>query len=337
MTRRSSYSLTSLPALFLMLACVPLLELFFPESLHVSQALRTVLLFSLVGLGLTIVTGFTGMLMLGCAAFMAIGVYTYAIVTSPIYPFQIGFWFGILVSAFVSALSGLLLGIPAVRLKGDYLAIVTLGFGEIIQDLLRNLDVVTKGTQGINPLATPTLFAIEINSTTPLRWYYLLLSLVALSFLLVHNLQHSPIGRIWGAIRDDELAARSMGIPVRSMKLLALACGAALCGFSGALSAAALSSTGEPGNYDFNISIISLCIVIVGGLGSLRGVFVGALIMIGINSVVLTRLAEFLTASDGGSSTNVIANPINWKYLVFGLALILTMRLRPQGLASEKP
>ncbi len=333
MKRNDSFKRRDILAIVAVLL-IPLVDQILPSSLQLSDSFRTIFIFALMGLGLNIVTGYTGLLNLGSAAFMAIGAYSFAILTCAIYPFQLDFWGGILGALIAGGLAGWILGLPTIRLKGDYLAIVTLGFGEIIQDLLRNLDVITKGTQGINPLPSPTLFGIAITSHNRLFSYYLFLLLLAVMAWGVWNLSRSRTGRMWLAIREDELAAGTMGVKVVGRKLSACAIGASLCSLAGALSASYFSSTGEPGNFDFNISIITLCIVIVGGLGSIRGVFVGAVVMIGLNTIVLSKLASILNAFGLSSTTNVFSSPTNWKYMIFGLALILVMRFRPEGITG---
>jgi branched-chain amino acid transport system permease protein len=300
------------------------------------DSLRPILIFALMGLGLNIVTGSTGLLHLGVAAFMAIGAYSYAVLSCDIYPFQCGFWVALLLTTVIGMGAGLVLGIPTLRLRGDYLAIVTLGFGEIVQDLLRNLEVITKGTQGINPLPSPSFLGLEISSSNSLGWYYLLLSIVAVVATINRNLLRSSVGRGWLAVREDTLAASCMGLRTIRIKLQAFALGAGVCALAGALWASQLGSTGEPGNYDFQLSTIVLCLVIVGGLGSIPGVLVGALVMIGLNSIVLTKISETLV-QQGFANTGVVwASPNNWKYMLFGLALILMMRVRPQGLLPDK-
>jgi branched-chain amino acid transport system permease protein len=292
---------------------------------HFAELLRPIFIMAILALGLNILTGFTGILNLGVAAFMAVGAYSYAILTCDIYPFQFGFWSASLLTVLIGLLAGLALGLPTIRLRGDYLAIVTLGFGEIVQDTLKNLDVITKGTQGINPLPPP-----------PFSPYYLFLAALALVVLLNRNLQRSRIGRAWIAIREDELAASCMGVNPMKMKLLAFSLGAAQCALAGALWASYLASSGEPGNYDFQVSIIALCIVIVGGMGNIAGVLLGALVVMGFNSIILETLTNFLKARQLISSSNVFTAPGNWKYLLFGLALILMMRFRPEGLLPSK-
>lgn len=316
-------------------AVLPLLDTVLPEQWRVAALMRPIFIFALLGLGLNIVTGYTGLLHLGVAAFMAIGAYGYGILTCEIYPFQLGFWTAILIVPVLGAIGGVVLGLPTLRLRGDYLAIVTLGFGEIMQDVLRNLDVITKGTQSINPLPNPTLPGYTFTAEAYLGWYYLLLAFVAVVVLLNYNLERSRVGRAWVAIREDELAATCMGIDPMRTKLLSFAVGAAVCALAGGLWACYLDSTSEPGNYDFQISALALCMVIVGGMGNIAGVLLGALLMAGFNSILLVKLTAMLPASDESART-VFASPSNWKYMVFGLALILTMRFRPQGLLPSR-
>jgi len=315
---------------------------------------------AILGLGLNILTGFTGLLNLGVAAFMAVGAYSFAILTCDIYPFQLGFWSATGLTVLAGLTVGLLLGLPTIRLRGDYLAIVTLAFGEIVQDVLKNLDTITKGTQGINPLPAPRIYCpvYTILPWTNLEgiplsphinlvwytfrpeayqpWYYLFLGFLAVLVLLNRNLRRSRIGRAWISIREDELASSCMGVNPMKMKLLAFSLGAAQCSLAGALWASFLGSSGEPGNYDFQVSILALCIVIVGGMGNVGGVLLGALVIMGFNSIVLETLTDFLKAHQLISSSNVFAAPGNWKYMLYGLALILMMRFRPEGLLPSQ-
>jgi branched-chain amino acid transport system permease protein len=306
---------------WLFLAVAALMPVVFPGF---AELLRPIFIFAILALGLNILTGFTGILNLGVAAFMAVGAYSYAILTCDIYPFQFNFWIATGITILVGLSIGLLLGLPTIRLRGDYLAIVTLGFGEIVQDVLKNLDVITKGTQGINPLPTPS------------HMYFLLLGFLALVVLFNRNLERSRIGRAWISIREDELASSCVGINPMKMKLLAFALGAAQCSLAGALWASYLASSGEPGNYDFQVSIIALCIVIVGGMGSIAGVLLGALVIMGFNSIVLESVTNFLKAHQIISTDNVFTAPGNWKYMLFGFALILMMRFRPEGLLPSR-
>jgi branched-chain amino acid transport system permease protein len=322
-------------AVLALLAFTPLLDVLFP-SLQLSGPMRTVVVYAILALGLNIVVGWTGLLNLGIAAFMAIGAYAFGILTSEIYPFQVGFWWGLVLAGAIGAFAGWLLGAPTLRLRGDYLAIVTLGFGEIVQDGLKNLPAITKGTEGINPLPAPSLAFVEVGGETPARWFYVYLAVLALVVFLCRNLELSRLGRQWFAVREDELAARCMAIEPDKAKLKAFATGAALAALAGALFASHLSSTGEPSNYDFQISILALCIVIVGGIASITGVLVGAIVMVGLSNVVLPSVTQAMQRAGLSSTGNVLASPDNYKYLIFGLALVLMMRYRPDGIVHSR-
>jgi branched-chain amino acid transport system permease protein len=340
-------------ALIAVVASIPVVEKFVPLGWHITDPMTDVFVYAILGLGLNILTGFTGLLNLGVAAFAAIGAYVFAISTCEIYPFQLGFWSALGVTMAAGALAGFALGAPTLRVRGDYLAIVTLGFGEIVKDVLVNMDSITKGTQGINPLPAPTLFGTELTGSGQ---YWLFMAIVLVVVFGAHRLERSRIGRGWISIREDELASRAMGIRPDHAKMLAFATCASLAALAGALTASRLSSSGEPGNYDFQISILALCIVIVGGLGSVRGVLLGALVMVGMNSIVLVKLTELIGGSDAAPPSalaeahglqwaflftktwaqNVLISPTNWKFLVFGLALVLMMIFRPEGILPTR-
>ena len=366
--RRFSFFTRGQCIVLALLAATPLIDLAFP-SIQLSGPMRTVVVYAILALGLNVVVGWTGLLNLGIAAFMAIGAYAFGILTAEVYPFQVGFWWALLLSGAIGAFAGWLLGAPTLRLRGDYLAIVTLGFGEIVQDGLKNLQAITKGTEGINPLPKPTVpfgAAIqsgleivgiasapaatkaaegvvaassnwfEISSATPARWFYLYLILLAVVIFFCRNLEFSRLGRQWFAVREDELAARCMAIEPDKAKLKAFAAGAALAAIAGALFASHLASTGEPANYDFQVSILALCIVIVGGIGSITGVVLGAIVMVGLSNVVLPALTQAMQRAGIGSTENVLSSPDNYKYLIFGLALVLMMRFRPDGIVHTR-
>jgi branched-chain amino acid transport system permease protein len=296
-----------------------------------NEVCQRVIIFALMGLGLNVIVGYTGLLHLGVAAFMAIGVYAYAILTCSIYPFQINFWGALLLAPVVGVIAGVLLGAPTLRLRGDYLAIVTLGFGEITQDVLKNLDAITKGTQGINPLPPPQLPGYTLDAATYQTWYYLYLAILVLMIFVVRNLENSRLGRQWISIREDELAATCMGINTTRAKLISFAITAAICALAGVLYASKLETTAEPTTYDFNVSITVLCILIVGGMGSIRGVLMGTAIVMGFD-IVLKKLTEAMQQAGLSDSSNVFLTPSNWKYLAFGTALVLMMRFRPEGI-----
>lgn len=336
-SRSSKLSHRQSKYIFLIIALLslpPLFDYLFGSS-TISSSFRPVLIFCVMALGLHIITGLTGMLHLGLAGMMAIGTYTYGILTCDIYPFQLGFFLASSISILVGFCAGYLLGIPVLRLRGDYLAIVTLAFGEIIQDLLRNLELITKGTQGINPVPTPHFWGLTIDGSTPARWYYFLLILVTLLVLAIRNLEAGRYGRMWRAVRDDELASSCFGISTIQVKLLAFGLGSGLAALAGALWASHLGSTGEPGNYDFQVSVLCLCILIVGGLGALPGVLLGSILIVGLNSVLLVYVSEALGRMGLVSSQNVYLSPNNYKYAIYGLVLICLMRWRPQGLLGN--
>jgi branched-chain amino acid transport system permease protein len=302
------------------LLAIPLL----PADWQVAGAFPKIFVFAIAGLGLTVLTGWTGMLHLGSAAFMAVGAYTYAIATGPVFPFQIGPWPALALATATGAVAGIVLGMPTVRLRGDYLAIVTLGFGEIVQDLLRNLEPITKGSQGIAGLPKPAADGAWM--------YYAYLAVLLAVVAAVGGLRRLPIGRAWLAMREDEIAARCTAVGAGPTVLAAVAVAGALGALAGGLWAGLYGSSNEPGTYDFATSTLVLCVIIVGGMGSHRGAILGAVIMAGLSTLVIDRLANLVGPSQGG---NVLMQPANWKYLVFGLALVLMMRLRPQGLCAE--
>jgi branched-chain amino acid transport system permease protein len=315
---------------FILLALLlPLIDVFF--GVRLANDFQVIFIYVVLGLGLQVITGFTGILHLGTAGFMALGAYTYAIATANIFPFQLGFWFGLITAVLASLFFGFLLAIPTLRLRGDYLAIITLSFAEIIQDSLRNLENITKGTQGISPLPAPTLF--NLSSYSFITSYYILFFIMMLCLTITYKMKSSPVGRAWLAIRDDELAASCMGVNPSVAKIKAVIFGSALSGLAGALWASYLKTSGEPGNYDFQISILALCIVIVGGLGSVYGILAGAILMIGFNTIFLAKITTLLNGYGLGES--VFATPTNWKYLVFGLALVITMKYRPEGIFTK--
>ncbi len=363
------------------------------------------LIFVILGLGLNIVVGFAGLLDLGYAAFFAIGAYTTGILSSPQHNIFLNFWLVIWIAAAMAAIWGLILGAPTLPLRGDYLAIVTLGFGEIIPVIFRNLiDVtikepltcwvipsiqnlfgaqsamkciviaehldLTAGEKGINPIGRPwfpfigklpsdpnlihskpisltdnlSLYIGEFTSNNPITWYFLIIAIILLSIFLIQRLRDSRLGRAWMAIREDELAAAQMGIdPVRT-KLLAFSMGATFSGFAGAFYAAYIRGI-FPSVFDFSASILILCIIILGGLGNIYGVIVGGLIIMTADRLFLPALKDLLT---GLMKTTILpgleqwpgvqaavaqnANPILYRFLLFGLTLVIMMAIRPEGL-----
>jgi branched-chain amino acid transport system permease protein len=318
--------------------------------------------YATLALGLNIVVGFAGLLDLGYAAFFAIGAYTYGVLTSyQIQPdwssfwvpfqtlglvakvpadvgdgfsvhFTLSFWLALPLSAAVSAFFGILFGAPTLRLRGDYLAIVTLGFGEIVPIVVRNWDGLTNGAAGLNGVAAPQLFgwSFGVNSTP---YYYVAIAMVALLIFISIRLRDSRIGRAWMAIREDEIAAGAMGIDRTKFKLLAFAIGAAFGGMTGVFYVAKLQ-TATPEMFGFPVSVMILVMVVFGGIGSVWGVVLGSFILQLLQSWWLQDLTEWTHALGRltGSSVLQKADFVESIELIFGLILVVMMLFRRQGL-----
>ena len=297
------------------------------------------LIYAMLALGLNIVVGFAGLLDLGYIAFYAVGAYTWALLASPQFGLHLPFWLILPIAAAVTALFGVMLGAPTLRLRGDYLAIVTLGFGEIIRIFLNNLDHpinITNGPVGINridPISvggldltrTHQFFGLEFSGTH--FYYYILLGLVLLAMFICVRLEDSRIGRAWIAIREDEVAAQSMGINTRNVKLLAFAMGATFGGVAGGLFAS-FQGFVSPESFVLLESIMVLCMVVLGGMGHVSGVVVGALLLAVLPEVLRSTASPVQEQLFG----KVIVAPESLRMLLFGLALILVMLIRPTGL-----
>ncbi|MFN8559589.1 MAG: branched-chain amino acid ABC transporter permease [Dehalococcoidia bacterium] len=302
-------------------------------NLQLMGAAVPIAIFVVLAVGLNIVVGYAGLLDLGYAAFFAIGAYTMAFFTSPQSPLPFGtsFWVALGLSFFVAAGFGAVLGAPTLRLRGDYLAIVTLAFGEIVPDMVRNLEAVTRGNKGMSPIGRPTVFGFDLGQTQT-DWYLLILAVLALTVFLIVRLHDSRLGRAWKAMREDELAAAAMGIDLVQTKLLAFALGASFSGFAGSLYAGFLQTV-DPEQFRFDTSIIVLAAVILGGMGNIWGVVGGAVVIGLFDRVVADRLQGWV---DGlGRALNagfLVGLPISTsKLLVFGAALVLTMLVRLEG------
>ena len=297
------------------------------------------LIYVMLALGLNIVVGFAGLLDLGYIAFYAVGAYTWALLASPQFDLHLPFWLILPICAGVAALFGVMLGAPTLRLRGDYLAIVTLGFGEIVRIFLNNLDHpinITNGPVGINridPISvggldltrTQQFFGLEFSGTH--LYYYILLGLVMLAMFISVRLEDSRIGRAWIAIREDEVAAQSMGINTRNVKLLAFAMGATFGGVAGGLFAS-FQGFVSPQSFVLLESIMVLCMVVLGGMGHVSGVVVGALLLAVLPEVLRSTASPVQEQLFG----KVIVDPESLRMLLFGLALILVMLIRPTGL-----
>lgn len=312
--------------------------------------LDMILLYIMLALGLNIVVGYAGLLDLGYIAFFAVGAYVYALTNSPqlepllqgtswVWLMHLPLWAVIPLGALLAGAFGILLGAPTLRLRGDYLAIVTLGFGEIIRLFLNNLDRpvnLTNGPQGINLIAPLQLFGHAFNQPVELfgvafkplyLYYYLFLALALLIVLVSVRLQDSRIGRAWVAIREDEIAAGAMGISTRNVKLLAFAMGASFGGVSGVLFAG-FQGFVSPESFVLMESIMVLAMVVLGGMGHVRGVILGAVILFATPEL-LRDITNPL--QDKLLGTRII-NPENLRMLLFGVALVGMMLWRPEGL-----
>jgi branched-chain amino acid transport system permease protein len=295
--------------------------------------LPTVFIFAVLALGLNVVVGYTGILHLGIAAFFAIGAYAAGILTVASYSFGAPFLVALVFGTVAAALVGLLLGAPTLRLRGDYLALVTLGFGEVVKASLKNAEAITAGTRGLSPVPPPTETLDWASDYRP--FYYLTLGVLIAVYLLLRNVERSRLGRAWVAIREDELAAACMGLNPAKLKLAAFALGSGLAGLAGVLYATRLTSTSDPNAYDFNRSIFLLCCVILGGLGSRPGVLLGVFLLVGFDNILSPILDGLVQRNVPGAGEKVYLTFTGWRLMVFGLALILMMRFRPEGLISS--
>ena len=287
----------------------------------------------LLALGLNIVVGLSGLLDLGYAAFFAIGSYTYAFGASPYYGLHIPFLPMLLVGALIAAVFGVLLGAPTLRLRGDYLAIVTLGFGEIVPIMFKNSDQFTGGTNGVSGIDAPNVFGIQFTTINILPFYVVMLFLIAITMIFVYRLQDSRLGRAWMAIREDELAAASNGINTVTTKLLAFALGASTAGLAGVFSASKLTFAG-PDQFIFAVSFTVLAMVVLGGMGNIWGVAVGAFVLFMIQNVFLKQLNQFFDTLKVPILSDI--DFIKYQFLLYGLALVFMMLLRPEGLFPNR-
>ncbi|HWQ13097.1 MAG TPA: branched-chain amino acid ABC transporter permease [Roseiflexaceae bacterium] len=315
-----------------------------------------IMVFVLMALGLNIVVGYAGLLDLGYAAFFAIGAYTTGMISSPASPFGINmsFWLAIWIAAAVAAIFGVILGAPTLPLRGDYLAIVTLGFGEIVPIAANNLDKfsinilgspiltdfdLTGGPKGINPINRPNLpFIGDFRPDQPIPWYYLILAIMVFSVFFILRLRDSRLGRAWMAMREDELAAASMGIDIVNTKLTAFAMGATFSGFAGAFYGAYISAI-FPSSFRFDVSVMLLCMVILGGLGNMTGVVLGGLIIQFADRLFLPQLSQLiqnLLRNVDNPALRELNFASDFRLLLFGLTLVIMMLVRPEGLVPSE-
>ena len=311
----SSRRLLTEPKFYLpALVVLSIFALVFPFlfSMYQINIMITGLIYVMLGLGLNIVVGLAGLLDLGYVAFYAVGAYSYALLN---YHFGISFWTALPIGAGLGAFFGILLGFPVLRLRGDYLAIVTLGFGEIIRLILENWNEFSFGPSGIANIPRPPFFGVQLSlQNATIYIYYLMILLVIFTIFVVQRLQNSRIGRAWIALREDEVACEAMGIDKRKTKLTAFALGATWAGMAGVIFAAKTTFI-NPASFTIWESIIILCIVVLGGMGSVVGVVIGAFILI--------LLPEYLRVFS------------EYRMLVFGALLVLMMVFRPGGIVSD--
>jgi len=297
------------------------------------------ILYVLLALGLNIVVGFAGLLDLGYVAFYAVGAYTYALLASPQFGLHLPFWAILPIGALVAALFGVLLGAPTLKLRGDYLAIVTLGFGEIVRIFLNNLSRpvnITNGPQGIARIdpfslggfdfSRPETF-LGVNFSGPIKYYYLLLAVMVAILVVNVRLQNSRIGRAWEAVREDETAARAMGINTTHMKLLAFAMGATFGGVAGGMFSA-IQGFISPESFVLVESIMVVAMVVLGGMGNIWGVVLGAVLLSFVPEILRWTVQPLQEALFG----RMLVEPEVIRMLLFGLALVLIMLYRPAGL-----
>lgn len=276
-------------------------------------------IYAISALGLNLIVGYTGLLSLCQAAFLAIGAYTTAIIMTTT---GTGFWYVMVIAGLGAALSGIIIGIPTLRLKGDYLAIATLGFGEIVKNVILNWDTMTRGPMGINGIPPVNFFGMKITLLDKLPWMLIIWAFVLITYFLIRRIVRSRIGRALEAIREDEIAASSMGINTAKYKIGAFTVGAFFAGLAGSLYAGYTQSV-APNTFDFMMSVMILCMIVLGGLGRNIAAVAGAIIIV---------LADFAPRLLGIS--NIIPPQLN--QVLFGLILVLMMIYRPQGIIGRK-
>ena len=350
---RNPVSATMMAIVLAIVLTYPFLDEFF--NLKKITDVLPIMMYILLALGLNVVVGYAGLLDLGYAAFFAIGAYTAALLTSPQSPLNQpnmqwfgNFWFSLVVAFFVAILAGVILGAPTLRLRGDYLAIVTLGFGEIVPVVFRNATDVTRGEKGLGAIGRPEVdigflginfelggspvFALG-DWSRQLPWYYFLLIVGALAIFGLRRLQNSRVGRAWMAIREDEIAASAMGVNLVTTKLSAFGMGASLSGVVGAMYGGYINFV-HPSAFEFSTSVILLCAVILGGLGNIWGVILGGFIIQFFDRIMAGELTGFLNqvGTETGNEFLATIELGNWRFFIFGAALVIMMLLRPQGL-----
>lgn len=291
---------------YLYLLILPALIVPFSAQNYIIDVAVLAGIYIILALGLNVVVGYTGLLNLGFVAYYAIGAYSFALLNTRL---GLGFWSAMPIAVIITTLAGFLFAVPALRLKGDYLALVTLGFGEIVRITLNNWDSFTNGPNGIGGIAAPRLAGMSLETLA--AYYYLVLFFVIVTVVVIGRVQRSKIGRAWIALREDEIAASAMGIPATRYKLYSVSFGAFWAGIAGCLFAAKMRFI-SPESFTFMESVLILCMVILGGLGSIGGVIAGA--------IFLVILPE------------VLREVQMYRMLALGAGIVLLMIFRPQGL-----
>jgi ABC-type branched-subunit amino acid transport system permease subunit len=325
-----------------LLPLYPPLSLFQPQRVWL-DSFANAGVFVLLALGLNVVVGLAGLLDLGYAAFFAIGAYTYAFADSPFSGNHFPFLPMLFVGAVVAAIFGIILGAPTLRLRGDYLAIMTLGFGEIVPIVFLNAEPYTQGTNGIGGVyrPDPLPFIGAFNALSSFPYFALMVGIVTIVMILLYRLQDSRIGRAWMAIREDELAAAANGINTVTTKLLAFALGASTSGFAGVFAASKLTIV-SPDQFLFTVSFTVLAMVVLGGMGNIWGVATGAFVIFIIQTVFLKQLNAFKDAVAAAINVPPVQqflaglNFIEYQFLLYGVALVAMMLLRPEGLFPSR-
>jgi branched-chain amino acid transport system permease protein len=337
----------------------------FPLPFPDETTMTFMLIFGIMAIGLNIVVGFAGLLDLGYVAFYALGAYTSAFFASPHFGsvsivlfsnvasgfpgIHLPFWMILPLAVLVAATFGALLGAPTLRLRGDYLAIVTLGFGEIVPVFFKNLAAITftftiggvtlislqnvnltGGPLGINPIDPFVILGVGFGATSGVAAVYFAMALTIIGIIVARNLERSRMGRAWGAIREDETAAEMMGVNTVRTKLLAFALGASFAGVAGAFQASYLGATTSD-FFQFSTSILVLIMVILGGIGNIWGVLAGAIVLVYIDKTLLIWLGQRI-----GSVAPDFPNPSQFNFLIFGILLVVMMRFRPEGFIPSR-
>ena len=322
---RGSQNLFGLAVLGAMLVALPYYMDQFERSIMFDVAL-----YSLLGIGLNVVVGYAGLLDLGYVAFFATGAYLYALLAAPIYGggFDAGtsFWLVLPMAMLLAGLVGAALGVPVLRLRGDYLAIVTLGFGEIFRIMMKNETAITNGPVGVFSIPKPVFIHKELAG--PFELYFLVLAGCFIAAFAAERIRDSRVGRAWEAIREDEDVAAGMGVDTTVYKLLAFAIGAAIGGAGGVIYAARQSAV-FPDDLNLDISINVLALVIIGGMGNVRGILLGAMLLIGLPEVLRDLSVDF-------AFIHLDNLGADYRLVIFGAALVAVMVLRPEGLLPSR-